>query len=204
MADQLVTTAQVKARIGIPDAADDTLLGELIDQVSDWIQDFTGRALVPEDDATYLADTGPGSVIPVKRGIRSITALGIASSDQPETGGTYATVALADVVLRPASLDRRPGWPATSILILGSYGRLSSAINGATITGDFGFLATPPAIQGVAIDAVVAAYGSRKTGGASGVVGPDGSAIVDWALFFGAGSPQRATLMRYRAGLGIS
>jgi hypothetical protein len=69
--------------------------------------------------------------------------------------------------------------------------------NGATVTGNFGFATTPPDIQAVAIDAVVAAYQNRKMG-ASGVIGAEGDSIIPWVSFFSSGSPQRATLERYR------
>jgi hypothetical protein len=95
---------------------------------------------------------------------------------------------------------RKPGWPGTFLLIKGSAtGRLSTALNGATITGDFGFAAIPPAIAQVATDAVVTAYQNRR-GGASGVIGGDDAAAVPWSTYFAWGSPQRQTLMRYRAG----
>lgn len=202
MADQLCTTAQVKARLGITDANDDALISELIDQVSDWIQDVTKRRLVPENAATYVVDTGAGSIIQVRRGIRVVTTLSIASSDQPDTGGVYTAVLAADILLRPSSIDRKPGWPATSILIRGSTGRLSSALNGAVIVGDFGWAATPPVIQGVTMDAVAVAYTNRKSG-TSGAIGADNQAIIPWALYFSKGSPQRATIDRYSAGQGI-
>lgn len=206
MADQLCTLAQVKARIRATDANDDVLLGELIDQVSDWIEDTTHRALVPQAGATYYVDTAPGSVIWIRRGIRVVTTLSIAATDQPDDGsGAYIAVAAADIILRPASIDRRIGWPATAILIKSATGtgRLSAALNGAKIVGDFGFAATPPAIQSVAIDAVVAAYTARGRP-ASSAIGADDTAVFPWATFFSRGSPQRATIERYRAGTGIA
>jgi len=200
MADQLCTTAQVKARDEIVDAADDAVLSELIDQVTDFIQEFTGRKLVPEAGATYVVDTGAGSTIHVARGIRAVTSLGIASSDQPETGGTYTAVAAGDILLRPSSIDRKPGWPATRILLKGSsVGRLAAVLNGAQIVGDFGFAAVPPEIQAIAIDAVVAAFNAR-TSGASEVIGADQVASVPWSRFFADGTPQLRTLQRFRAG----
>lgn len=200
MADQLCTTAQVKSRDDVPDAGDDALLSELIDQVSDWIQEYTGRKLVPEAGATYVVDTAAGSIIDVPRGIRTVTSLEIALTDQPDAGGTYTAVTAADVLLRPSSMYRKPGWPATQILIRNpSVGRLAQALNGARITGDFGFAATPPAIQGVAIDAVVAAYTARQGGPDQGI-GESSSTIFPWSRYFGAGSPQRAILDRFRAG----
>lgn len=203
MADQLCTTAQVKARIGITDATDDTVLGELIDQVSNWIETYTGRKLVPEAAATYVFDTEAGYVLRIPRGIRAITSMGVASTvHQPDAAGTYTTVPAADRLLRPKAVDLPEGWPPTEVLIsrgvlagtVTAFGRID---NGATITGDFGFATTPPEIASVAIDAVVTAYAARKNG-ASGVVGVDGTAILPWAQFFSRGSPQRGTLDRYR------
>ena len=94
MADQLVTTAQVKARLqssagGVTfTAADDTLISELIDQVSDWVQHYTGRRLVPVGSATYIMDTQAGYVLRFPMGIRAISALTInTAAHQPDKIG---------------------------------------------------------------------------------------------------------------------
>lgn len=207
MADQLVTLAQVKARIfptGLVDVTEDTLLSELIDQASDYIQGLAGRRFIAEAGATYVVDTSAGGVINVRRGIRAVTSLGIASSDQPDTGGSYTAVAAADILLRPQALDRRPGWPATRILIKGSsYGRLSAALNGAQIVGDFGFAAVPPTVAAIALDAVATAY-TAKQAGDSDAIGSDGSPVAIWARMFSEGTAQRDTLARFRAGLGMA
>lgn len=202
MADQLVTLDQIKTRLGITDATDDVLLGELNDQAADFIQEFTGRKFVPEAGATYIVDTAAGSRIRIPRGIRAVTTLEIASSDQPDTGGTYTAVTAADILLRPSSIDRKPGWPATEIWIKGSYGRLSLALNGARIVGDFGFSAVPPVVQAVALDAITAAYTTRQAGD-SDAIGADGSPVAVWARMFAEGTEQRATLNRYVSGRGI-
>lgn len=205
MADQLVTIAQVKARInvaGVSDTDDDTLLGELVDQVSSWVQGYTGRRFMPEPAATYVFDTSAGTVLRIPHGIRAVTSVGVATVSQPDTGGNYTTVPTGDVILRPKAQDMPEGWPATELWI--RYGTLSGTItqfataqNGATITGTFGWASVPPDIQAVVIDAVVAAYQSRKNG-ASSVMGADGTALPPWSAFFGRGSPQRGTLDRYR------
>lgn len=198
---QLTTTAKVKARIGITDATDDALISELIDQVSDFIQDYTGRWFTPHDAQTFVVDTASGSEIDVPRGVRAVTALGLASSDQPDTAGTYSALTpISRVVLRPSPLERRDGWPATRILITGGAAAFAvAAVNGASITGDFGFAAVPPAIEAIATDAVVTAYSARNAG-ASEVVGAGATAIEPWSRFFGAGTAQLETLERYRAG----
>jgi hypothetical protein len=204
-ADQLCTTAQVKARLfpaGVTDNGDDTLISELIDQVSSWIEGYTGRKLVPEAAATYTFDTVAWFVLRIPRGIRAVTTMGVAMTHQPDTGGTYTTVPAADRLLRPRAADSPEGWPATEVrlsrgLLAGTIGTFSTVENGCTITGDFGFASTPPDVVAVAIDAVVAAYQARKDG-ASSVLGADDTALPPWSRFFGRGSPQRGTLDRYR------
>jgi hypothetical protein len=206
VADQLCTTAQVKTRIfptGVTDATDDALISELIDQVSAWIETFTGRKLVPEVGATYVFDTEAGQVLRVPRGIRTITSMGVAPTvHQPDAAGTYTTIPAADILLRPKAVDLPIGFPATEVHLsrgtlagtIRSFGRVD---NGCTLTGDFGFAATPPDVAAVAIDAVVIAYSHRKDG-SSGAVGPDDVPLPPWARFFSRGSPQRDTLNRYR------
>lgn len=206
MPDQLVTKAQVKARInpaGVTDTVDDALIDELIEQISGWIQNFTGRKFLPILSADYYFDTNAGYVLRVPIGIRAVTFLGVNNTThQPDTGGTYTTVPASDYLLRPKTQDNPDGWPYSEIHI--SRGTLTGTIpyfgridNGAKVTMTAGFATVPTEIQAVTIDATVAAYQSRKNG-ASGVIGAEGDAIVPWVSFFSSGSPQRATLERYR------
>lgn len=204
MADQLCTTAQVKARLfpaGIADTTDDVLISELIDQSSGWIEQYTGRKLLPVTSATWLFDTEAGYVLRVPMGIRAVTLLEVATSHQPDSGGTYTTVAATDYILRPKAQDL-DGWPFTEIQFsrgtlagtISSFGRYQ---NGARVTATTGFAVTPVDIQAVAIDAVVAAFQQRKYG-ASSTMGADGDMTMPpWSKFFGRGSPQRGTLDRY-------
>lgn len=203
MADQLVTTAQVKARLNISDTNDDTLISELIDQVSSFIESTTGRKFAPDNAATYVFDTDEGSALRIPYGIRTITSMGVSSSHQPDSGGTYTTIPAADILLRPKAVDAMIGWPFTEVWITrgtlaGTIRYFSRADNGCTITGNFGFATVPPDVQAACIDAVVAAYAVRKMG-ASGVIGAEGTAMPPWSAFFGHGSPQMQTLTRYAA-----
>ena len=205
MVDQLCTTAQIKARVnpaGVSDSVDDTLISELIDEVSAWVQNYTGRKFVADAAATYVFDTSAGYVLRIPRGIRSITSMGVATTHQPDSGGTYTTVPAADVLLRPRAQDLPEGWPAFEVwlsrgTLAGTVATFSTVQNGCTITGNFGFAAVPKDIEAVTIDAVVAAYASRKNG-ASSVLGAEDGALPPWSSFFGRGSPQRGTLDRYR------
>lgn len=195
MADQLCTTAQVKARAGITDAADDAVISEIIDQVSDEIQNFTKRKLVAEAATTYVFDTAFGHTLLVPRGIRAVTAMGIAALDQPDTAGAYSAVTLSTILLRPVAAERKPGWPATEIRLtaspLDTRYPFRTAANGATVTGDFGFAVTPPVIVRIAISATLAEYLDRRRGGSAGPEGIELPALLDAA--------QLATLARFRA-----
>lgn len=194
---ELVTRVQIKARLDISDVADDALIDELNATVSDWIIDYTRRALIAEPDATYVVDTSAGSVIEFPRGLRAVTSLGIAQTDQPDAGGTYIAVAAADILLRPSPSERRPGWPAERILIRGAVGQLRAVLNGARIVGDVGFAAVPARVQEVALDAITQAFTMRGKP-AGGAIGPEGTRTVDVATLFGPGSPQLETLQRFR------
>lgn len=204
MVDQLTTTAAVKARLSIADATDDQLISDLIDGVSDWIADFTQRQLVPQAGVTYVVDTAFGSIIDAPMGVRLVSSLSIAATDQPDTGGVYTAVAAADILLRPLPINRRPGWPATQIVLRGTSPRLFAALNGATFTADVGFAAPIlPRVSQAALDAVCAAYTVRRRG-ASGVLGVDDDQAVDWGAYFGPGSPHLSTLRRLRGPRGIA
>jgi hypothetical protein len=183
-------------------AADTSLISELIDQVTDWVEDYTHRKLVAVSSTTYTFDTVAGWSLHVPIGIRTITLLEVAATSQPDSGGTYVTVAATDYILRPKVQEAGIGWPFTELrfarsTLAGTLSRFRDADNGARITGTFGFATTPPAIQAVTIDAVVTAWQNRKAG-ASGTLGADGSALIPWDEYFTARSPQRAALDRYR------
>lgn len=201
---QLCTPAQVKARVEVSDAADDALISELIDQVSAWIEGYTGRKLSAENAATYVFDTEAGYVLRIPRGIRNVTSMGVNNLvHQPDSGGSYVTIPASDRLLRPKAVDLPDGWPATEIRL--SRGTLSGSVryfgridNGATITGDFGFATTPLEIASIAIDAVVTVFNARQSG-ASDVIGAEGVSVTPWRAFFGKGTPQARTLDRYRA-----
>ena len=205
MPDQICTTDQVKLRLfpaGTTDTTDDALIGELINQVTAWMESYTGRRLVPEAGATYTFDTQAGYVLRIPRGIRAITSMGVALSHQPDTGGAYTTIPASDRIIRPKAVDLPEGWPPTEVrfsrgTLTGSISAFATADNGCTITGDFGPAASPLELVAVGIDAVVAAFQSRKNG-ASSVMGADDMALPPWSKFFGQGSPQRGTLDRYR------
>lgn len=199
MADQLCTATDVKTQAKINDALDDAFISSLIDRCSAFIEGYTLRKFVPDDAATYVFDTEYGTTLFIPRGIRVITSMGVATTHQPDSGGTYTTVPAADRLLRPKPVDLPLGWPPTEVRISRAaltVPLFASVENGCTITGNFGFAATPDDIKQVTIDAVIAAWSHRRDG-ASSVIGADAAAAVPWSQYFGPDSPQRATLDRY-------
>ena len=204
MADMLVTITQVKNRLdpsGTVNTNDDALLTELVEQVTSFVQGFTGRRIVAEDAATKLFDTIYGNVLRIPLGIRTITSIGVASTHQPPTGGSYTTLTPASVLMRPIASDLPQGWPFLEVRLprTNTQGLFSTAENGCTITGNFGWAATPPDLAAVCIDATVVAFQMRRNG-ASSAIGPDATQLPPWVAYFSPTSPQRATLERYRYG----
>ena len=176
--------------------SDDALITELVEEVSDWMQHYTSRKFVPETAATYTFDTHEGYVLRIPRGIRTVTTLGLnAMAHQPDSGGSYTTLTATDYLLRPLAVDLPIGWPPTEVRLSGATNYVFRNVeNGATITGNFGFAATPLDIAAVAIDGTVAAYQMRKNG-TSGVFGAGADTGVPWWQFTRA---SMRTLNMYR------
>jgi hypothetical protein len=172
---------------------------EKIRQVTVAIEGMTGRWFVPRPlsgTATYRVGTSGLQRIRFAKGIRSVTSLGIASSNQPASGGTYSLASASDYWLDPPEMDRDAGWPATGIILNSTSSlRLSYASFGAEIVGAFGWDAVPADIQGVAVRAIVRRYIGKGGGGVSVAVGPSGTEF----LLPDMSGADRATLDYYRA-----
>lgn len=202
----LTTLADVRTQLRLPAAftTDDAYLSATITGVSDWIHAQVRRLLAPAAGEITIVDTAAGNVIPFPRGIRVLTTLVYATTDQPDTGGAWPfAVAASSIALRPPALARAEGMPATAIAVLGSAITFSNAINGAKITSDNGPAAIVPRAAMVARDAVAAAYGDRRVG-TSGVLGADAAASIPWADYFRDGSPQARILEDLKGYPGIA
>jgi len=163
-AGYLCSLSDVRQRLGlaVTDTASDEDLAEFIEAVTTDILGHTGREFVGTNgDVTRTFDVAEwGFPLYVPGGIRSITTLALATSDQPDTAGTY--VATTNYYLRPLPHERTTGWPATRVeLGVGSYfypGRST-----VQIVGKFGWAAVPPDIAGIATSAVVRRYQARQS-----------------------------------------
>lgn len=188
---------------------EDEIILEIIREVSDDIEDYVGQWLAPRptnpaSTTTLLFDVpwewGACRELPLVygarlAGIRAITAVGAASTTQPDTAGTYTAATLADVLLRP-----RPTADGPAIrLVLTPYptGAVSffyPGLNTVQVTGSFGPAAVAPRVQSIAIAAVTRRYLGKETAAPAIAIGPDGGVRLLGDISTG----MKATLDRMR------
>lgn len=192
----------VKQALGITatDTTEDENILEFIREVSAEIQDYTGRRFARNPSsgtATFLLEvTSDGQTLYVPQGIAALTTLEVATSSQPETGGTYTTVTAADVFLRPYSTSRSYGWPATSIQIADTSGsQFYTGQNTVRIVGALGWDKVPANIAAIARRAVIGGFLGKGSGAANqAIVGPSGQMLV----LRGIGPEDQRVLDRFR------
>jgi hypothetical protein len=167
----LCSLYDVKQALGstVAATADDEQIIDDIRAVTRFIESHCGRWFVPRPlsgDDTILFDVEcSDNVLWVPKGVRSITTLGLATSDQPDSGGSYTTV--TDYLLRPTEMDRSVGWPYTRIEFpWSSSNYFTAGHNTVSITGAFGFSEVPPDISRIGVTLVVALH--REAGSSGG------------------------------------
>lgn len=188
------------------DANRDELILEKIRQVSSEIEGYCGRWLAPRptnpaSTATLNFDVGCYSrafyLVNDFRvtGIRTLSTLAIATTSQPETGGTYTNATLADVLLRPRPVA---DGPATSLVFsdrpTGAVSWFYPGYNTVQVTGSFGPASVPADIQSVAIMAAVRRFAGKGSGAPTVSLGPDGGVV----LLTNFSPDMMKTLDRYR------
>lgn len=168
-------------------ANEDELILEKIRQVSRAIEHATGRWLAPRptdpaSTATYRFHTEAGSELHIPRGIRTITTLGIATEDQPSSGGTYVTATSTDYYIDPPASERFPEeagrWIRFRSNPTGAITYFSDASFGAEIVGSFGPASVAPDIAGVATRAALRRFLGKGAAGTTVAIGPTGTEFV--------------------------
>lgn len=197
----LCSLYNVKQRLtGTATANDDELLLGFIRAQSAEVLTYTRRQFTPTS-TTYRFDaligenlSGDCRTLWVDRGLRSITTLKVASSEQPDTAGTYTTVTTG-YTLRPSEMDREYGWPATRLVLLDTAGvTFTHGINTVEITGTFGFAAVPLDVSQVVENAVIRRFIAKGSGVATAVGTEDfGTRILRWVA-----PEERTVLDHYR------
>lgn len=194
------TAALLKARAGIGDSADDTVLGTICDAVNAYIEgpQACGRVLAPIASAAYLFDGDGGRVLRYPRGIRAVSLLEVAQN----TNAAYQTVPSTDYRLRPGPADLTPGWPYTRIemvdIPLGSMGYFPPGYDTVRVTMTTGWAAIPDDITDVALTAATRAWHSVQAGQAD-IVGTDDMGRPLVSRFFS--SRDMGTLRAYSVNL---
>lgn len=108
-------------------------------------------------------------VMPVPIGIVSLSSLEVAPTWNAASTN-WALIPSTDRLLRPSSLDREPGWPATEIHLSpipsvgNTYPYFASYDAIARAVGTFGWPAIPDEITDCAETVAVRAYQARRTG----------------------------------------
>lgn len=197
----LCSLYDVLQELGQASGNDDETIIEKIRQVSRQIEHYCGRWFAPRPlsgTATYRFHTEAGNVLHVPRGIRSITTLGYATEDQPDSGGTYTLATSTDYYIDPPLSDRTDaGDPGHWIrLRWNGSSSFSDASFGAEIVGAFGYASVPYDIQGVALRAAIRRYLGKAGGGAVVATGPSGTEM----LLPDMSGADRLTLQAYRRG----
>ena len=167
----LCSLGDVKQRVGIKssDESSDELLLEIIGQVSTDITGLTGRCFARNPSAgttTFYEDvTTGGRELWLPEGIATATALAVASSSQPDSGGTYTTVPTTEWVLRERSTSSGYIGAATRFVLLETSSLVFTAgLNTVRWTGAKGFDPTPSWVRGIATRAAVRYWQSRGSG----------------------------------------
>lgn len=185
--------------IAASDITKDEDLLDLIVSVTDEFETVTGRDFTGDkSDVTFQMHTMSGRDLWLPRGLQSVTTLGVATTNQPSTGGTYTTK--TDFWLEPPDYMRDPYWPATYIRFptTGSY--FYDAAFGAQITGKRGFAKVPPRIARMAVNVVSAMYTTGGKVGPRVAIGPEGATVIlrdispaDWDYLMAFAAPRVAS-----------
>lgn len=173
----LCSLANVKLVIfptGYTDTTDDAIIQSYIDGFTAEAQEYTARQFVGDTiDTDYYFDVvRQGRSLYLPNGAQSVTSVGYAKTSQPASGGTYTTITAANILLRPLVQDRRPGFPADSLMIsdLDPTSYFYYGYNTVKVTMKAGFAAVPNDIERVAVAVVVRRWQARK-GGQADLIG---------------------------------
>lgn len=171
----------VQQELGTTTATENERILDVIRQLTVAIEGYCDRWFVPRPlsgTTTYRIHTSYGRTLRLPKGIRSITTLAVATTDQPESGGTYTALSTGTYYLDPPEMERSAGWPATRICLVSTSTPFYAASYGVEITGAFGWAAVPYDVQGVAQRATIRRYLGKGGGGAAVAIGPSGTEFL--------------------------
>lgn len=183
-AQSYCTSTTIKARAGITDSTDDTILGTIAGQVNSWLEGRIGFPVGPIASVERMFDgdavrcVNGRYVLPCyPYGVRTVTAVTTAET----TDGSETSRTASDVVLRPHSQDRETDWPAFELWVkdTATWTWPTSGLDVIGITGEWGWAAIPDELKGIAERLGVAAFRNRGYGaGSQNYVGDNIDAVA--------------------------
>ena len=204
-----VTSTIMKARAGITDTTDDTLIGTICDQVNSLIEHITQRILAPVNETTYLFDGFQATKV-LGRDDDAVRLPLVRAGDGSPTGGfraislvefayytsyPYQTLASTQYFLRERAYPSGPydalyftDFPTSFIA------QWMRGYNTVRVTGSAGPTAIPDDIAAVAAITAVRAWGAVQSG-QTDIIGSDAQGAPVISRFLSAAD--RDTLRQY-------
>lgn len=179
------TLDDLREELAIPDKSADNRLSDLLEQASRYLDercghDFLRHPQVSGSESRLFWTEGGSNLLLVRAGIVSLSQVELTTY----TGGTYSSLAASDWALWPSEV--RPYHSHEGVLLsgLGTYQAFYAALDGARLTGVFGYEQVPPIVAKATLD--LAREWFRQGPGGGGPVGVNqfGTPI------FGGGEPK--------------
>lgn len=179
---EYATLPLVKLRLGLAatDTGDDSILEQVANEANDFLEGRIGYSVGPvaSEIRTFDGDRihyrhGIGYYLDCRPfGVRAVSAVRTATG----TGGTMTSQTASDVLIRPASFERTPGWPGFELWIkdTATWGWTTYGYDVNEVTATWGWDVVPKELQAIATRLAIAAYRNRSYGaGAQNFVGED-------------------------------
>jgi hypothetical protein len=166
--------------------SDQETLLDIIRGVTSEMEDFVGAWLCPRPTAATSTMTlrfdieQPTRSLWLRRGsryvgIRSVTSFNLATTSQPETGGTYTAGTVADLFIRPQPVEGAQGWRLElTDYPTGAYRYFYPGYNTLEVVGAFGPSAAAPWAQEIGIAASTRRFLGKSTAATAIGLGPEG------------------------------
>jgi hypothetical protein len=159
----LITSAQVKSWLSIPDATDDGVLGFIVPSVSSMVRKYVGRSFEPATSGTrYFRPLSETLCL-----IDDVTAITTLSTDDAEDGTWSTTWSASDFYLEPAGgigPDQQSGWPYTQVCAVESREFPCTSRPAVKIVGTFGWTAVPADVTTAALMLAAEQYNAKSGG----------------------------------------
>ena len=172
------TVESLREYLGLTGIAKDNLLADLLLDASRYIDMEVGHdfrrhpATSGTEVRTYTTDGG--NLLKVPEGIVSLTQVRLAVY----SGGSYSTLAGSDWALYPTEVMPDETYRGVVLSDLGTYRDWYTALDGAELTGVFGYTTVPRVVQKATLDLAREWYRQGPGGGAPTAVNQFGTPIV--------------------------